>query len=784
MINLPNLLIVDNLKNNLVLLENIISKIKVNLIQALSGNEALEKTRGIELALAIIDVRMPGMNGYELASRMNEERSDSKVPIIFITADHIQEIDLFKGYGSGAVDYILKPIDEIILLSKINVFLELFSQKQTIIRESELLKKSAIELTRVNSALKKSEEKYRSYIDNAPDGVFVTDETGRYIEVNDAACRMTGYSAEELLELSISDILSEESLEDGLAHFKMVSETGTAKSDTLYRHKSGAIRWWTVEAVKLSESRLLWFTKDTTSRKQMEEALSEYQVELEMQNSELIQAINKARDASLKYTELYDFAPSGYFMLSPQKIILELNYSGAQILGKERKHLMGHNFGHYVSGDTQPVFNAFILDVFKGNAKKICEIMLETEDHQSKFLHIEGIVVGNKDQCLINVVDITERKLAEMATKIGEEKYRTILNASPDGILLFDLNGIVTEVSEIGLELFGISNRNDMVGKNILRFVLSEDYNTLLEIFERATTEGLVQNAELKIKKKNQSVFSAEISITLIQGSDLKPLSFMVIIRDISQRMKMATKQMHADRMASLGEMASGIAHEINQPLNIISVVMDKILFECAKTNTLEVGLIKNKSERIFENIIRIRNIIDHIRAFSRSHDDYILIDFDINSSIKNAVSMIDEQFKHLGIRLDLQLEKEIPQILGNTYKFEQVILNLLSNSKDAVIEMKSKYKDLPEMLIGITSYLEKQSIIVEVTDNGVGINNADINNIILPFYTTKDEGKGTGLGLSICYQIIKEMAGTIEITSEKLHGTKIKLILNTHKKK
>jgi PAS domain S-box-containing protein len=371
-----------------------------------------------------------------------------------------------------------------------------------------------------------------------------------------------------------------------------------------------------------------------------------------------------------------------------------------------------------------------------------------------------------------------------MATKIGEEKYRTILNASPDGILLFDLNGIVTEVSEIGLELFGISNRNDMVGKNILQFVISEDYNTLLEIFERATTEGLVQNAELKIKKKNQSVFSAEISITLIQGSDLKPLSFMVIIRDISQRMKMATKQMHADRMASLGEMASGIAHEINQPLNIISVVMDKILFECAKTNTLEVGLIKNKSERIFENIIRIRNIIDHIRAFSRSHDDYILIDFDINSSIKNAVSMIDEQFKHLGIRLDLQLEKEIPQILGNTYKFEQVILNLLSNSKDAVIEMKSKYKDLPEMLIGITSYLEKQSIIVEVTDNGVGINNADINNIILPFYTTKDEGKGTGLGLSICYQIIKEMAGTIEITSEKLHGTKIKLILNTHKKK
>jgi PAS domain S-box-containing protein len=782
--NLPNILIVDDLKNNLIILKKIISKVRVNMIEALSGSAALEKATGIEFALAIIDVRMPGMNGYELATKLNEERTVGKVPVIFITANYIDENELFKGYSSGGVDYICKPVDEIILLSKINIFLELFNQKQTIIREAVLLKSSAIELTRVNSALKRSEEKYRSYIEHAPDGVFVADETGRYIEVNDAACRITGYTEEELLEMSISDILPEESLADGLAHFKMVYETGTATSEMFYRHKSGAIRWWTVEAVKLSENRFLGFTKDITERKQMEEALNEYQVELEMQNSELTLAIAKARDASLKYTELYDFAPSGYFTLSPEKIILRLNFSGAHILGKERKHLINSNFSHFVSDGTQPVFNTFILNIFKSNAKEICEVMLVSDDRESKYLHIEGLVVGNGDQCLINVVDITSRKQAEMTIKVSEEKYRTILNASPDGILLFDLNGIITEVSEIGFELFGVSDSNDMVGKNILQFVHSDNYNTLLEIFERATTEGLVQNAELKIRKKNQSVFSAEISITLIQGSDLKPLSFMVIIRDISQRIKMATKQIHADRMASLGQMASGIAHEINQPLNIISVVMDKILLECSRANTVDVELIKNKSERIFDNIIRIRNIIDHIRAFSRSHDDYILIDFDINSSIKNAVSLIDEQFKHLGIRLDLQLEKEIPPILGNTFKFEQVILNLLANSKDAVIEMKSKYKEFPDMLIGITSYPEKQFIIVEVTDNGVGINTEDINSIMLPFYTTKEEGKGTGLGLSICYQIIKEMDGTIEITSERLCGTKIKLILNNHKKK
>jgi len=208
-------------------------------------------------------------------------------------------------------------------------------------------------------------------------------------------------------------------------------------------------------------------------------------------------------------------------------------------------------------------------------------------------------------------------------------------------------------------------------------------------------------------------------------------------------------------------------------------MVMDKILFESSKTETIDFEFFKNKSNKIFENIIRIRNIIDHIRAFSRSHDDYILTAFDINASIGNAVSMIMEQFKHLGITLNLHLENQIPQILGNTYKFEQVIVNLLINAKDAVIEKKNIKEDPVDMIVEIRSFQESRILIVEITDNGIGISNEDIHNIMLPFYTTKDEGKGTGLGLSICYQIIKEMKGTIEITSDKFYGTKIKLIFN-----
>jgi len=289
---LPNLLIVDDSMENLLFLETLIKTVKVNLIQAISGKEALKKIHGIELALAIIDVRMPEMNGYELAVKMNEERSGDKVPVIFLTASNINEIEVFNGYTSGAVDFIIKPAKYPILLSKINVFLELFEQKQTIIEEAALLKKSGDELSKTHSDLKKSEEKFRSYIENAPDGIFVADENGKYVEVNEAATRITGYSKDELLKMSVSDMTPEESLEVGLNHFRKMVINGTSKADLLFKHKNGTKRWWTVESVKLTEKRFLGFTKDITDRKKSEEELKSSLEQLH----HLTQYIEKVRE--------------------------------------------------------------------------------------------------------------------------------------------------------------------------------------------------------------------------------------------------------------------------------------------------------------------------------------------------------------------------------------------------------------------------------------------------------------------------------------------------------
>ena len=764
---LPNLLIVDDNIVNLAYLEIILKKLKVNLIKAESGFEAMEIIRDVELALAILDVQMPGMSGFELALKINEEKQGNKVPVIFVTGNHLDEIDVSQGYDSGAVDYIFKPVNKYIILSKVKVFLDLFNQKQIIIQDAELLKKNADELIRVNAALKESDEKSRSYIDNAPDGVIVTDETGKCIEVNQAACKTTGYSKDELLEMSIWDMLKEESIEDGHAYFSKLAKTDTAKADLLIRQKNGTNCWLAVDAVKLAETRFLVFTKDITKRKLAEDLLRES--ESNLATAQRIAHIGSWEWDMISNTAKWSKEMYHVFDLSPDTCDRKPE-SLRRMIHPDDIELFDNCMNNKSSGSPSVEYRVIHRDGSVHNLFAECR----TEFDEA----------GNPVKTIGTVQDITERKLAEQTLKISEEKYRTLLNASPDGILLIDLDRIITEVSEIALELFGTDNRNDLLGKDFYQFIPPEEKNIIKDIFEKAMNEGLAQNIGFKMRKKNQSIFDAETSATLIQGPDGTPLSFMITIRDVSQRKKTETKQLHADRMANLGEMATGIAHEINQPLNIISMVMDRILFESAKTETINIGFLKNKSNKIFDNIIRIRNIIDHVRAFSRSNEDFVLTAFDINSSIGNATSMLMEQFKHLGINMDLQLDKDIPQIVGNTYEFEQVIVNILMNAKDAMIEKKSKQEKYSDMIVKIKTYQENQFLIIEIIDNGIGIDNEDIHNIILPFYTTKDEGKGTGLGLSICYQIIKEMNGTIDITSDSLIGTKVKLILDIQKKK
>ena len=628
-------------------------------------------------------------------------------------------------------------------------------------------------------SLRQSEEKFRIIAENTSDTIVVLDMDFNMIYISPSVERILGYTAEEAILQKPHQILTPDSFQK----FREMAEriipaemAGTARNivypavELEEYHKNGSTVWVELSFAFIRDhdnksTHIVTVARDITQRRMTEDSLRK--------SEELLKTVVSNSSDLTMLTDADGFL----IFVSPQCETV-LGYPVDKFIGLQIPDIIHPD-------DIEMVSLAWGGVYHEGKELRELEYRIIDEQgatrwvsHSAKKYCINEIAIGVASTIRL----ITDRKMTEQAIKEIDGKYKTMLNASPDAMLLIDLKGTISEVSEMGLHLFGVDTRDDLVGKDIFFFVPADKHNLLREMLVRTTNEGLAQNIAITVSRQNQSVFAGEISATLMQNPDGAPISFMIIIRDISLRKKMEAKQIHADRLTTLGEMAAGIAHEIGQPLNIISMVMDKILFEIAKPEMVDVGFLKIKSDKIFENITRIRDIIDHVKAFSSSRDEHILTAFNVNSSIVNAASMIMEQFKHHGINLNLQLEQQIPPIVGNTYKFEQVILNLLSNAKDAVTEKKSKLDEDFDMHVGIISWQETQCIFVEITDNGIGISKDDIHHIMLPFYTTKEEGKGTGLGLSICHQILKEMGGTIEISSESSYGTNIKLVLPLQK--
>jgi two-component system, NtrC family, sensor kinase len=231
----------------------------------------------------------------------------------------------------------------------------------------------------------------------------------------------------------------------------------------------------------------------------------------------------------------------------------------------------------------------------------------------------------------------------------------------------------------------------------------------------------------------------------------------------------------HQSSLTSLGELASGIAHEIKQPLQNISLATESLQLENKETQPDKAFIDKTISE-IQEDIKRIKLIISEISKFSRGQQMQIEEDFDPNQSIEKAFLLARTKISDLRIKTDFKLEKNIPAIRGNPYKFEQVLVNFINNAKDAIEERAASVTGDFEKRMEIKSRFNDDYIEVEVTDNGAGIPEEIKTNIFLPFFTTKSLGKGTGLGLSISLGIAKEMGGFIEVDSEKMIGTTMRL--------
>jgi C4-dicarboxylate-specific signal transduction histidine kinase len=266
--------------------------------------------------------------------------------------------------------------------------------------------------------------------------------------------------------------------------------------------------------------------------------------------------------------------------------------------------------------------------------------------------------------------------------------------------------------------------------------------------------------------KKKEFLKQKETEQRIIEmNKSLEKRMILEIKKQEKQQLLLAQKS----KLESIGTLAAGIAHEINQPLGGISMGLDNVLIRLAD-QTLTDSYLKEKVSLMFDNVDRIKKIIDHTRTFSRSHKPASFERVNLNDIISSALVMVDAQFKNHNVELEVELDPDIDLVIADRFKLEQVILNLLSNAKYAVDEKESTLQDDNyRKLIKVSSWQDENIVFVSTFDNGIGILKKDIDKIFDPFYTTKKVDKGTGLGLSISYGFVKDILG--EITVDSVEG-------------
>lgn len=233
-------------------------------------------------------------------------------------------------------------------------------------------------------------------------------------------------------------------------------------------------------------------------------------------------------------------------------------------------------------------------------------------------------------------------------------------------------------------------------------------------------------------------------------------------------------------KMESLGELSAGMAHEINQPLVIISLSIENIMQKMVmEKKNLSVAYLGRKFESILKNISRIQQIIDNMRIFARDQSSILFEKVNVGNWVSKTLEMVGVQYRSEGVKISCANVDEKANVIGNIFKLEQVLLNLLSNSRYSLLE-KFKVTADPgfQKQIDIKAVKVGNELIVDVFDNGIGIPEEHIDKLFTPFFTTKREGAGTGLGLPIVYGIVKEMNGAITVTSKQNEFTNVRIVL------
>lgn len=389
--------------------------------------------------------------------------------------------------------------------------------------------------------------------------------------------------------------------------------------------------------------------------------------------------------------------------------------------------------------------------------------------------------------------EINKRQRIQHQLEEQSEYLTSVLQHAPDAIVTADVSKRIIEWNPGAERLFGYT-RNEARGKDLDDLIGRPDVDEQLRFFtERVLSgKGIPPTEVVRYRKGGTPVDVIVSGSPIMIGGQMG--GFVAIYTDITER-KQAEQElrrremqlMHAERLSLLGEMATGVAHEINQPLAIISLAAESRLRDMER-GRLDMSILPHEMEDILKNVRRIDRIITHMRTFARMVGEWASIEPE--EVLNNAFILLGEQFRIHDISISREIEEGLPPIEVDTNQLEQVFLNILMNARQALDDKAEEAQRDGKVFnkrlacrISRERNEQHEYVVFEFADNARGVPDEMRSRVFEPFFTTKEVGKGTGLGLSIAYSIVTHsLGGEIWVEGNEMGGASFKVALPLEK--
>jgi PAS domain S-box-containing protein len=351
----------------------------------------------------------------------------------------------------------------------------------------------------------------------------------------------------------------------------------------------------------------------------------------------------------------------------------------------------------------------------------------------------------------------------------SEAKYKTLFDNAPNSIFIVDQKNFkIVDVNATAIECYRCS-KEELLQMNFLDLLHEKD-GELEEGLQGLTDHQCGFYPRRRHIRKAGDPFYVNVVACHAVHMDMDCL--IATTTDINEDVEKEAQLIQASKLATLGTLASGMAHELTQPLNVIQVASDFFLKKIRKEEEISKDDLEAVAEEIDSHVDRASKVIKHMRDFARQ-SDLTRTRLNINEPIKDVFKVLGQQLRVHQIEVELDLDPHVPPIMADHNRLEQVFINLVTNAMYAMDDKGLRWGDRKwRRLLRIESFSTDGRVVVSVSDTGKGIPKEIIDKIFEPFFTTREVGQGTGLGMSISYRIISDYGGTIEVKSEVDAGT------------